>query len=88
VHAPPVVGKDVEHAEDQDEERRAPFRLEAHSNHAACRQPDNRHEEPHERPLSLDDEAEEQEDQEDTTGKEEAAWNIDPVTQRQRSEKS
>jgi hypothetical protein len=72
MNAPPVVGKYVEHAQDEDEESGRPFGLEADGNHTARTQPNDRHEYPPDAPLSLDDESQKEEDEQDTTGKEEA----------------
>jgi len=73
MNAPPVVGEHVEHAQDKDEERGRPFSLESDGDHAACTQPDDRHKHSPKRPLSLNDESQKEEDEQNATGKEEAA---------------
>jgi hypothetical protein len=76
VDAPPVIGEHVEHAQDQDEESGRPLRLESHRNHPARTQPDDRHKHSSDAPLSLDDESQKQEDEQDTTGEKETANQI------------
>ena len=77
--APPVVGKHVEHAQDQDEESSRPFSLEADGDHPACTQTDDRHEHSSKAPLSLDDESQKEEDEQDATGEEEADNRRNPL---------
>lgn len=71
VHAPPIIRKDVENTEQDDEEGRGPFCFEANGYHRACCETEERHEYATYVPLSLDDEAEEEEDEEDAASKEE-----------------
>jgi hypothetical protein len=71
--APPVVGKHVEHAQDEHEERGRPLGLEPYRNHTARAQPNDRHEHPPDAPLSLNHESQKEEDEQDPTGKKEAA---------------
>ena len=73
MHAPPVVGKHVEHAQDEDEESGRPFSLESDGDHAACTEADDRHKHSPKSPLSLNNEPQKEEDEQNATGKEEAA---------------
>ena len=73
MNAPPVVGKHIEHAQDQDEESGRPFGLETDGNHAACTQTDDRHEYPPDAPLSLEDKSQKEEDEQDAASKKEAS---------------
>ena len=70
--APPVVGKYVEHAQDEDVEGGRPFSLETDGNHTTCTQADDRHEHSPDTPLSLNDESQKEDDEQDATSKEEA----------------
>lgn len=72
VDAPPVVREYVEHAEDEDEEHRAPPRLKSDGDHNASNETDDGDKDSGDGPSALDDEAEEEEDEEDTTCEEEA----------------
>ena len=73
VDAPPVVDKDVEDAEDEDEERGRPLGLEADGNHRARGETDERHKEPSDAPLAAEGEANEEENEQDASRKEEAS---------------
>ena len=73
MNAPPVVGKHVEHTQDEDEEGSRPFSLETDGDHTTCAQADDRHKHSPETPLSLNDESQKEEDEQNATGKEEAA---------------
>lgn len=73
VHRPEVVRDDVEDAEDKDEEGGGPLGLEADGNHDARDEADDRDEHAPDAPFSLDDEAQEEEDQENAACEEEAA---------------
>ena len=73
MNAPPVVGEHVEHAQDEDEESGRPLGLESYRNHTARCQPHDRHQESPNAPLALDHEPQEEEDEQDPTGKKEAA---------------
>jgi len=71
VDAPPVVGEHIEDAQNDNEEDSRPFGFETNSDHAAGGETKERNEHPCNAPCTLDDESEEQEDQEDTAGKQE-----------------
>jgi len=71
VHAPPVVGKDVENTEDQNEERCRPLSLETNSNHDAGTKTNDRNKDSDQAPFTLDDETKEKEDKKHTASKEE-----------------
>ena len=73
VDTPPVVGKYVENAEDNYEERRGPFRLEADSNHNAGRETKYGHKDTGNAPVPLENETDEKENEENTTSKQEAS---------------
>ena len=77
--APPVVGEHIEHTQDEDEESGRPLGLEPDRNHTACTQTDDRHKYSPEAPLSLDDESQKEEDEQDATGKEEAGNQNNPL---------
>ena len=72
VDAPPVVDEYVEDAQCHNEERGRPLRLKADSYHDARSKTDDRHKEPGNTPLSAEDEADEQEDEENTSREQEA----------------
>lgn len=72
MNTPPVVDEDVEHAEDENQERSRPLRLEADRHHCAGGQTNERHEEPANAPLSPEGESDEEEDKQDTSGEQEA----------------
>jgi len=72
MNAPPVIGKYVEHAQNEDEESGRPFSLEPDGDHTACAQADDRHKHSPEAPLSLNDESQKEEDEQDAASKEEA----------------
>ena len=76
MNAPPVIGKHVEHAQDEHQESSRPLGLEPDGNHAACSQADNRHEYSPDAPLSLNDESQKEEDEKDATGKKEAGKSV------------
>lgn len=71
VDAPPVVSEDVEHAEDEDKECSRPLGLEANGDHNTSPETNNRDDDAGNSPLALEDEANEQEDQENTSSQEE-----------------
>lgn len=56
---PPVVCKYIEDAQNENEERRRPFRLESNSNHHASHQAEDRDEYSGDAPRALQNEAEE-----------------------------
>lgn len=72
MYGPPVIGKHVEHAENEDQERSGPFSFEANGNHGTCGETDDRNEDASDGPGALDDESEEKEDKQNTSGEEEA----------------
>jgi len=76
MNAPPVVRKHVEHAQDEDEETGRPLGLEPDGNHTACTQPDDRHEYSSKAPLSLNNESQEEEDEQNATGEEEVFLSV------------
>lgn len=69
---PPIVDKHVEDAQKSDQEASGPFCLESNSDHDTGSQSDNGDEHSGERPVSLEDESNEEEDEEDSTGQLEA----------------
>jgi hypothetical protein len=69
MYAPPIVGEDIEDAEDDDKEGSGPLGLETNGNHDAGNEPNNGDEHTRDAPFTLDDETQEEENQEDTTGK-------------------
>ena len=73
MNAPPVVHKHVERAQDQDEESGRPLRLEPYRDHTARSQPHDRHQHSCDTPLSLNDESQKEEDEQDAAGEKEAA---------------
>jgi hypothetical protein len=73
MYGPPVVGEHVEDTQYNDKEGRGPFGLEANSNHDARGQSNNRDKDTHDTPFTLDHETQEQEDEQYTARKEEAA---------------
>jgi hypothetical protein len=72
VNAPPVVCKDVEDTENEHKETGRPLGLEPNRDHDTGSETKDGDNHSHEGPLTLDDESEEEEDQEHTTGQEEA----------------
>jgi len=72
VYAPPVVREYVEYAQNDHEEDSRPFGFEADGYHTAGSETEERDEHSCNAPSALDDESEEQEDEEDATGKQEA----------------
>lgn len=73
VDAPPVIGEYIEDTEYDDEEDGWPFGFKANSNHDACGETEERNKHSCDAPCALKDETEEKENEENTTGKEEAA---------------
>lgn len=63
--APPIINEDIEHREQDDEEGGGPLGFEAHRDHAARDEPEDRDEYPGEGPCTLEHEPQEQEDQQD-----------------------
>ena len=72
VDAPPVVDEHVEGAESYNEECRGPLCLETDGDHDASRETNDRDEQPGDAPLSTEDKTDEQEDEQDTSGEQEA----------------
>lgn len=72
MYRPPVVGEYIEDTEHENQEYSSPFGLESDSNHAAGTKTKDRNKETSNAPLSLEDETKEEEDEQDTAGKEEA----------------
>ena len=72
VNAPPVVDEHVECTESDDEECSGPLRLETDGDHDASRETNDRDEQPGDAPLSTEDKPDEQEDEQDTSGEQEA----------------
>lgn len=70
--APPIVCKDVENAQHDNEERCRPFCLEPDSNHNASSQPNNRQQDTAYAPAPLKNEPNEQEDKKYASRKQEA----------------
>lgn len=73
VYAPPVVCEHIEYTQNDDEEDSRPLGFEANSHHAAGSETEERYEHSCNAPSTLKDKAEEQEDEEDATSKQEAA---------------
>ena len=73
VNAPPVIDEDVENAEDDDQERGGPLRLETDGDHRACCETDQGHEDTTDAPFTAEGEADEEEDKQDTARQEETA---------------
>ena len=69
LYAPPVVRENVEDAQNNDKERGGPFGLEANRNHGASDKTNQGNQQTDEIPLTLKDEAKEEEDQENTASK-------------------
>lgn len=67
-YGPEVVGQDVENAEDQNQQGSTELGLEANDNHDARNKAKKRHNHTPEAPLSSEDEADEEEDEEHATG--------------------
>jgi hypothetical protein len=65
---PEVVDQHVEDAQDHDQDGRAPLRLESDDNHDARNQTDHADQDSPDAPVALEDEANEEEDQQDSTG--------------------
>lgn len=66
-NSPPVVSEDIEDAEDNNKKYGRPFGFETNGNHNTCTKTNDRHEDTGDGPCSLDNEAEEEENEEDTT---------------------
>lgn len=67
-NTPPIVGKPIKYTQHNDEERSGPFGFEANCNHGARRQTKDGHEEAGNTPFSLNNETQEKEYEEHTTG--------------------
>lgn len=71
MYAPPVVGKDIEHAQDDDQKGCGPLGFETDSDHDACGKTEERDEYTTYTPFALKNESKEQENEQDTSSKEE-----------------
>lgn len=69
---PPVVCEYIEYAENENEESSRPFCFESHGDHDTCCKAEYGDEYTNNRPFALNDEAEEEENKENATSKEEA----------------
>jgi hypothetical protein len=69
----PVVDEYVEDAQERNEEARTVFRLEPDGDHDASAEADDGDEDAGKRPIALENEADEEEDEEDPAGELEAA---------------
>jgi hypothetical protein len=72
VNRPPVVRKDVENAENQDEECCRPLGFEANGNHYACCHTQNGNDNTCNAPVALQDETQEKENEQDASSEQEA----------------
>ena len=72
MHGPPVVGKYIEDTQDNDEECSWPLGLEADGNHDASGETNDRDKDTDDVPFALKNEAKEEENEKNTTGKKEA----------------
>ena len=72
MHGPPVVGKYIEDTQDNDEECSGPLGLEADGNHDASGKTNDRDKDTDDVPFALKNEAKEEENEKNTTGKKEA----------------
>ena len=68
-YRPEVVHKNVEDAQNHDKHNGTPLRLESNRNHDTSHSADQNHKHSPEAPLASEDEADEQEDEKDTTSK-------------------
>jgi len=69
VNAPPIIGKYVEDGQQYNQEGCGPLGLETNSDHDAGGEAEQRHEDTTDAPRTLEDKANEEEDQEDTASK-------------------
>jgi hypothetical protein len=75
-NTPPIVGKGVENAQNDDKESGRPFSFETNGDHTARSQTEDRDEEAGDTPLSLDNEAKEQEYEQYAASKKKTACNV------------
>jgi len=76
MNAPPIVDEHVERAQDQDKESGRPLGLEPYRNHTARPQAYDRHQHSPDPPLSLNDEPQKEEDEQDATGEKEVFLSV------------
>jgi hypothetical protein len=67
VNAPPVIRENVEDGKNDDEESSSPFCFESDCDQNTSSQANDRHEDTSKAPLTLKDETDEEEDQQNTT---------------------
>jgi hypothetical protein len=72
VNGPPVVGPNIEKTQDDNKEGSRPLGFEANGNHNASGEPNKRNKDTEQAPFTLNDEAKEKEDKQDTPCEEEA----------------
>lgn len=75
-HTPPVVGENVEDAQNNDQERSGPLGLETNRNHGASDKTNYGNQKAHKAPLTLNDETKEEENQENATSKQNTSCKI------------
>ena len=71
MHRPPVVCKDVEDTQHNNQECGGPLGFETNGNHSACTHTNNGNNDTNDTPLSLQNETKEKEDEQDTSSKQE-----------------
>jgi len=78
VNAPPVVCENIEDTQNDDEEDSRPFDFEANSDHDTGGETEEEDKHPRDTPFALNDKFKEEEDEEDTAGKEEVffLWSV------------
>lgn len=69
LYRPEVVNNDVEHAQNHNQDDRAPLCLEAHRHHNTCHTTHQNHNHADEAPIAREDESNEQEYQQHSSGK-------------------
>lgn len=72
VHAPPVIDKNIEDTQGNDQEGSGPFGLEPDGHHSARGKTDQGHDDASDAPFALNHIPKKQEYKQDTSGKEEA----------------
>jgi hypothetical protein len=80
VDAPPIVYGNVEDTESEDKEWCWPLGLEANGNHDACNKANQREEGAPDAPCTLEDKAEEKENEEDAAREQEAKGKVRVIT--------
>jgi len=76
VYAPPVVGENVEHAQNEDKECSRPFRFESNGDHGTSPESNDGDKYANESPLSLKDKSNKEENEEHTSGEKEVFLSI------------